>query len=244
MNHRIRNVAFALAVSAILAGFVVIGGNRNDARAAATSTTTGAMSGMQMPSAPAMDSNGHAAAVMAFHDAMRKLWEDHITWTRLFIVSDVPNVSGVDTLPDIDATTARLLQNQTDIGDAIKPFYGEAAGSALTALLRDHILQAAGILAAAKTGDPTLNAKIDAWYVNANDIAVFLHNANPQNWSLADMQKMMKTHLDLTLQEAVARLQGRYTDEVAAYDAVHAEILQMSDMLSSGIVAQFPAQFH
>src|SRR5678815_2469589 len=65
---------------------------------------------------------------------MRKLWEDHITWTRLYIVSAAAN------LPNKDATAQRLLQNQTDIGNAIKPFYGDAAGVKLTGLLKDHIL--------------------------------------------------------------------------------------------------------
>ena len=51
----------------------------------------------------------------AFHDAMRKLWEDHITWTRVFIIS----ASG--DLPDKATATDRLLQNQVDIGNAIKP---------------------------------------------------------------------------------------------------------------------------
>ncbi len=176
-----------------------------------------------------------------FRAAMRKLWEDHITWTRLFIVSvgTLPQ-----DLPDTDATTARLLQNQVDIGNAIKPFYGTAAGDRLTALLRAHILTAADLLGAAKAGDSAKQAAATAtWYANANDIAAFLHAANPRQWKLADMQAMMKSHLDLTLAEAVARLQGRYADDVKAYDAVHVEILKMADMLSNGIIAQFPSKF-
>lgn len=184
---------------------------------------------------------GAVGSRLAFHDTMRKLWEDHITWTRLFIVSAATETSG---LPDLNATVARLLANQADLGDAIKPFYGDTAGAELTALLRTHILTAAELLADAKAGDTTAEADAAArWYANANDIAAFLHAANPVNWPLADLQAMMKGHLDLTLKEAVARLQGRYADDVAAYDEVHLEILSMADMLSDGIVRQFPNRF-
>jgi hypothetical protein len=170
--------------------------------------------------------------------AMRKLWEDHITWTRLFIVSATAG------LPDLQATTDRLLQDQVDIGDAIKPYYGATAGTQLTNLLRAHILGAADVLTAAKASD---DAKVqqtkDAWYANGHDIAAFLSSANPKNWKSADMDSMMRQHLDLTLDEAVAHLQGRYADDVAAYDRVHNEILQMADMLADGIVHQFPKKF-
>jgi hypothetical protein len=172
---------------------------------------------------------------------MRKLWEDHIVWTRQYIVS-AATVSG--DLADIGPTTDRLLANQTDIGDALKPFYGEAAGSQVTKLLREHILTAAQLTAAAKAGDSAaVHAASAAWYANAHDIAVALHGLNPDHWPLADLDAMMKDHLDLTLAEAVARLQGRYADDIAAYDEVHAEILSMADMLSDGIVAQFPSRF-
>ncbi len=86
-------------------------------------------------------------SAVAFRNDMRKLWEDHITWTRLFIVSFAAD------LPDLGPTTDRLLRNQTDIGDAVKPYYGDAAGDQLTELLRQHILTAADLLAAAKSGD-------------------------------------------------------------------------------------------
>jgi hypothetical protein len=166
---------------------------------------------------------------------MRKLWEDHITWTRLFIVSALSD------LPDKDATTKRLLQNQVDIGNAIKPFYGDAAGSKLSALLKDHILIAAEIVGAAKAGETAkLEAAKTRWVANADEISAFLSGANPKNWPAAEMKAMMREHLDLTTTELMARLNKDWAADVAAYEKVHTQILHMADMLTDGIVKQFP----
>jgi len=173
-----------------------------------------------------------------FRMDMRKLWEDHITWTRLAIIS----LEGGT--PDTGATVARLLQNQVDIGDVVKPFYGAAAGNALTALLHDHILIAADVIAAAKAGDTAKLADAQArWTANADEIAATLHSVNPRFWGLDEMKAEMHEHLALTTQEAVAHLQGDWDGDVAAYDRVHEHILHMADMLSEGIVAQFPRRF-
>ncbi len=171
----------------------------------------------------------------ALQGAMRKLWEDHITWTRLYIVSAVAG------LPDLGATTQRLLQNQTDIGDAIKPFYGDAAGARLTGLLRQHILTAAALVGAAKAGNAAdVQAASARWDANADSIAAFLSAANPRNWPLETLRQAMHHHLALTLEETQARLRGDWTADVAAYDAIHAHILQLADVLTAGIAAQFP----
>jgi hypothetical protein len=186
--------------------------------------------------APAMRTT--TARQAAFHDAMRKLWEDHVTWTRLAIVSFAAD------LPDLPATEARLMRNQVDIGNAIKPYYGAAAGNQLTALLKEHIAGAVALMQAAKAGDqPLIEQRTDAWYVNGNQIADFLAKANPRNWPRATMRQMMKGHLDMTLQEAVDRLNGRYEADVRDYDGVHRHILRMADALSSGIMKQFPRRF-
>ena len=175
---------------------------------------------------------------VAFRMDMRKLWEDHITWTRMAIIGLEEGT------PDADASVARLLRNQVDIGNAVKPFYGKAAGNALTGLLRDHILIAADVIAAAKAGDPTQLAYAQArWVDNADQIAAALHRLNPRFWKLGAMKAEMHRHLELTTQEAVARLQHDWTGDVAAYDRVHRHILHMADMLSAGIAAQFPGRF-
>lgn len=177
-----------------------------------------------------------------FHDAMRKLWEDHITWTRMVIVGFLADPDA--TLPDLQASVDRLLQNQIDIGNAIKPFYGDAAGDQLTELLRQHILIAAEILQDAKARDTdAFNDASARWYANADEIAVFLNSANPEYWPLDKMKEMMHAHLDLTLQEAATYLSGDYTGSVAAYEQVHLEILEMADLLSNGIIEQFPKKF-
>ena len=173
-----------------------------------------------------------------FQDAMRRLWSDHVAYTRLFIVDAAAGSK------DKDATTARLLQNQTDIGNAVSGFYGAAAGNKLTALLKDHILIAASIVAAAKAGD---NAKVASenkrWHDNATDLAKFLHGANPKRWPEATLQTALFTHLDQTLSEASHELKGNYAASIKDYDEAMNHMLMVADLLSDGIAAQFPSKF-
>jgi hypothetical protein len=183
-------------------------------------------------------SNGVSAKELALRQDMRKLWEDHITWTRLAVISLTTDSS------DTQATVGRLLQNQADIGNALRPFYGRAAANQLTGLLREHILIAADLIAAARTGDASAVAAQQArWQANADEIAAFLSKANPRSWKPAEMRAMMRAHLRLTTEEVVARLQQDWAADVRAYDRIHVQILHMADMLSAGLVAQFPNRF-
>ena len=169
---------------------------------------------------------------------LRVLWEDHAMYTRNVILNII------DDLPGTNEAVARLLKNQDDIGNAIKPVYGEAAGKKLTELLREHIVIAAELLKVAKVNDQAgFNNTNSKWLKNADDIANFLSTANPKNWPLDDMKKMMHEHLNLTTQEAVARIKKDYKGDIEAYDKTRAELLEMSDMLATGIIKQFPGNF-
>jgi hypothetical protein len=174
----------------------------------------------------------------ALHSELRRLWEDHIVWTRLAIISLTTDS------PDTEATVARLLKNQTDIGNAVKPFYGKAAGNELTRQLRRHILIAADVIAAAKTGNAEQLGDAQArWAANGDDIAAVLASVNPRYWKLGAMKAELRVHLKLTTEEAVARLRGNWKADVAAYDKIHRHALHLSDVLSDGLVKQFPKRF-
>jgi hypothetical protein len=175
---------------------------------------------------------------LALHDSMRALWESHGTWTERAIVDFVGD------LPDTQVAVDRLLRNQTEIGNAVKPFYGRKAGNQLTALLKGHINAAVALLQAAKSGDSDATAKAKAaFYANGDQVARFLHAANPRHWSLQAMKRMMRIHLNQVVGLAVDQLQGRYAAAVRLYDVYIGHILDMADMLSTGIMQQFPARF-
>ena len=185
---------------------------------------------------PAPDNNTLNNA--ALKSEMRYLWSDHAVWTRDVIVAIL------DKSPVTGASLKRLLDNQVDIGNAIKPYYGDAAGQALTDLLTEHIVVAGDLLIAARDGNTAgFNEAKLKWYKNGDDIAIFLNTANPENWILEHMKQHMKDHLDFTLGEAVAHLQGDYGAEIEFYDKVYEQLMHMSDSLADGIAKQFPKKF-
>ena len=201
----------------------------------------------------------------ALHQAMRELWSDHVVWTRLYIIEAVDRTPVSERLTKIasgvveqigtaiggavelasagDAAAIRLLRNQEEIGNAIVPYYGDAAGRKLTATLKQHILLAVELVAAAKAGDDAKFQKKDKeWDDNAREIARFLSGANP-NWPERDVYDLLDQHLRLTKAEATARLKKDFATDVKTFDDIYTEAMVIADTLAGGIVAQFPEKF-
>ncbi|RNB93888.1 glycosyltransferase [Brevibacillus parabrevis] len=168
---------------------------------------------------------------------MQKVWIDHTIWTRSYIVSAISN------RPDQKDVLDRLLQNQQDIGNLIKPYYGEAAGNKLADLLREHILIAGKIVAAAKAGNQADVKKLEAdWHRNADDISKFLSAANP-NWQFKTLQDMLYAHLQLITEIVLNCLKGDWKADIAATDKNEIHMIHLADILTEGIVKQFPEKF-
>lgn len=176
-------------------------------------------------------------SAITFKTNMRKLWQDHAFWTRNVIFCHVDN------LPGQVQAVKRQLQNQIDLGNAIKPYYGEAAGDKFTELLYTHVNTTSDIVKAAKTSDTAVINDINKkWFANADEMVKFLHKLNP-DWAVGDLKKMITDQMKLTADEATERLKKNYDADAAAFDKVHDGILKMSDSIAEGIVKQFPNKF-
>lgn len=168
---------------------------------------------------------------------LRRLWMDHAIWTRNYVMSALAG------LENKDKTLARLLRNQKDIGNAIKPFYGEDAGNQLGELLTEHIVIAGKVVDAAKSGNAAeLEKNNKDWYRNADDIATFLSKANP-NWTKPMIQDLMYVHLQMLTEDVKAMLAKDGDADIMWFDKGADHLMMMSDVLSDGIIKQFPQKF-
>lgn len=188
----------------------------------------------------AMTMDHHSArksAEVRLYTKMRTRWDQHMQWTYDTIVAFAAES------PGLTPTLNRLLRNQKQLGNLIKPYYGKQAGNQLTKLLTEHIQLAVPVLVAAKAGDTTaLNKAVADWYANARELGDFLAAANPA-WHKKDTRAMMKEHITQTIGYASDVLTGKYAKAISDYDQAQKHMDEMADMLSAGIIAQFPNKF-
>lgn len=169
--------------------------------------------------------------------AEQKLWIDHVSWTRNFIVSDLSS------LDDKDVVLQRLLKNQDEIGSSIKPYYGEEAGNKLSKLLREHIAIGGQVVDAAKNNNKDdLDKYNKSWYKNADEIADFLANANP-NWSDSQLKDMLHKHLDFVTDQVIARIKKDWSADVESYDKGEEHMIKFANTITEGIIKQYQDKF-
>lgn len=176
-------------------------------------------------------------AEVDFKSLNRLLWEQHVNWTRMTIISIVFN------LPDLKYVQERLLRNATDMGNSLRPIYGDQIADRYAELIKEHLVLAAELVTAAAKGDTKVaSEKEKEWYRNADDIVLFLSFINPC-LDKETVKAMFYTHLSLTKLEAVNMIEKNYKESIAVFDRVEAEALEMADAISDGIIKQFPGIF-
>ncbi len=168
---------------------------------------------------------------------MNLVWEQHIMWTRMLLISIAEN------LKDLDATQARLLRNPKDIENVFRTYYGNNVASQIEKLLTEHLVIGKNIIVALKNNNEKEATELNKkWYKNADDMAELFSRINPF-YSKEEVRNMFYEHLKLTTNEVKARLKGDYVADINAYDIVQKEILKMAQFFVDGIVRQFPNLF-
>jgi hypothetical protein len=179
-----------------------------------------------------IQNNNISCKQMQLCNTLRRLWMEHVMWTRSFILSTAFD-SG-----DLDAVTKRLLQNPVDFAKAMNPYYGPKVARRFESLLTQHLLIAAQLVNAAKAGDArTAEEQRRQWYANADQIAQFLGNINPY-WNDRTWRNLLYDHLKMTENEAVQILSGQYRESIIEYDAIQNEALAMADYMANGMIKQ------
>jgi len=166
-------------------------------------------------------------------DTMRRLWTEHVMWTRSFIISTV------NKLGDLEYVTKRLLRNPADFAEELKPFYGASGAARFGKLLTEHLQIGAKLVNAASAGDSkTADEARVSWYANAEELANFLSEINPA-WSAAAWQTMLNEHLKMTESEATQIIGGQYDAGISQYDSIQKQALNMADYMTEGLIRQF-----
>lgn len=186
---------------------------------------------------PQMTNRCISQAEVDYRNDMRSLWEEHVAWTRMAIISLTFD------LPDIDEVLARLLKNADDMGNMIRRLYGDMVATTYSQLIREHLLIAADLVKAAIAGDAeAAQVAEEKWYQNADDIAAFLNSVNPF-LTVDAVRDMFYTHLDLTKQEALFMINKEFEKDIAVYDEIERQAREMADAISDAMVKHYPSVF-
>lgn len=168
---------------------------------------------------------------------MNLVWEQHIMWTRMLLISIAEN------LKDLDATQVRLLRNPKDIASIFRRYYGVVVANKIQQLLTEHLTIGKDLIVALKNKKQEQITQLNTkWYQNADEMAEAFSSIN-QFYQKEEVRKILYEHLRLTTNEINNRLQGKYAEDINSFDMVQKEILRMSQFFVNGIVKQFPNLF-
>ncbi len=181
----------------------------------------------------AMKPNGLSPSAIALILALRRLWTEHVLWTRSFLISTIMDN------PDLEAVTKRLLRNPADFKTQLQTVYGPQIAKQFENLFTEHLSIASEYINAIKAKNTeVMKAKREAWYENATDIATFLGEINP-NFNKMAWEQMLFEHLAFTEKQVAELMKEQYAKSIAEFDATHLQALRMADEMARGIIAQF-----
>ena len=168
---------------------------------------------------------------------LRLLWLENVYWLQMAIQSMIFD------LPDAGISSARLMQNPRDFEMAMQTFYGNDDAAAFAELMSNHLTIANELVNALMNSNA--NAAADAerrWYANADQMASFLSSIN-SNWSQESLQNLLRDHLDMIKNIVNDMLAGNFEESVTAFTDLESQATELADVMTDGIIREFPQYF-
>lgn len=186
---------------------------------------------------------------MTFRMDSRTLWTRYALGMINFSVSDFGNLASTDNVKN------SLARNAAAIGQFFVPYYGFTTGDKITNLLNALIKNGEKIVGIIKSGKTDVAAYVDIWAQQSMALADYLHEINPSNYPKDLLTDMFTTLTKFWLDDFMARYTNDFAADAVALDNIlkmgvtgvpdHAKAgySSIADVLSRGIIAQFPLLF-
>jgi hypothetical protein len=137
------------------------------------------------------------------------------------------------------AAEDQVVANAHSFGHAIEPFYGASAGGALFKLLAGHYGAIRAYLVATAAGDTAgIAAATQSLTSNAEDIAVFLSDANP-NLPKDAVLGLLLAHGGHHIQQVQELKANDYAAEAKTWETMKDHIYVIADAMSTALGKQF-----
>lgn len=170
----------------------------------------------------------------ALQDEQQLLWTQHAAWTRTLLVETLADTSST---PQVKV---RLRDAHADLGDALRPFFGDEAAVALTDLLAAESGALIDVLDARRSGDADAAAEAEAhWRARTDELAA-LFAEQSSAWSGETFARTLELRVDATLEQIDARLAGDWARDWSAFERLQLLQRSLADEITSGLAANFP----
>jgi hypothetical protein len=210
---------------------------KNSFRAFALTAATLVALGAEPAAAPAAPDNGNNTSALKARMEMRRVWSDHATLTRQYIVSAASDN------PDTEALAKRVQQNADDLANTLGQYYSDGVRARLSTLFRMHATLFSDAVTMAKTNEKDEMSSVqDKLEMNGRETIAFLCSLNPR-WDEATLRGEFEQHVNRENDELTAHVQQGGLGDLVASDEAQKQIVELADMLSSGIERQFPDRF-
>ena len=175
-------------------------------------------------------------------------------WTRYSLGMINYSVSYFGKLNATASVERNLSRNAAAIGDYFIPYYGMTSGTKITSLLAVILINGTKVVQALDD-KKDINAYKNIWEKQIYELATYLHELNPGQYPKDLLIEMFTNLTNFWVEDFVARLAGDFAADSLALDNilkisvtglpnhVNKGYSSLADILSRGIIAQFPVLF-
>lgn len=185
---------------------------------------------------------------MVFRMDSRTLWTKYALGLVNYAVSDVADL---DTTPSVEE---RMYKASTLIGDFFVPYYGIRAGGEISKMLTDIFVTGVDVVAVLKKKGDIVPLQTK-WAEQTKALAELFNRLNPGQYPTSLLQEMFEALTKLWTDNITARITKNVIMNAESIDGINKLVItgianhvnkgyqSLADVLSRGVIAQYPLSF-